>query len=118
VQFNDTSEYEYFPWANQWYAGPLPISAYYWSFGDGNTSNLQNPVHQFNSAGNFLVVLKVVDNESDSSSITILITIQNPPSTPTDLTIPFIITGDLIGVGAFCSILFYLYRKKTITKLA
>jgi hypothetical protein len=32
---------------------------YFWDFGDGNTSSLQNPTHQYNANGNFTVKLKV-----------------------------------------------------------
>ena len=35
------------------------ISVYHWDFGDGNTSNLQNPVHFYNSPGWYNVTLNV-----------------------------------------------------------
>ncbi len=34
------------------------ISSWYWDFGDGNTSTLQNPVHQYASGGSYLVSLR------------------------------------------------------------
>ncbi|MDP4262188.1 MAG: PKD domain-containing protein [Bacteroidota bacterium] len=34
-------------------------SSWLWDFGDGNTSTLQNPVHQYNSIGNYTVSLTV-----------------------------------------------------------
>lgn len=48
-----------------------------WDFGDGGTSNLQNPVHTFSTAGNYLVSLVVEDSVSgcvDDFQITIPIT--------------------------------------------
>ena len=33
-----------------------------WSFGDGNTSNSQNPTHTYNIAGNYVVCLTIIDS--------------------------------------------------------
>lgn len=35
---------------------------YYWSFGDGGTSTLQNPTHAYNGNGPFLVCLTITDS--------------------------------------------------------
>ncbi len=35
---------------------------WFWSFGDGNTSNDRNPVHTYSSTGNFQVSLRVVNS--------------------------------------------------------
>jgi len=43
---------------NSW---PRPTS-YLWDFGDGNTSDLKNPSHTYESAGNYSVALNVKDN--------------------------------------------------------
>jgi PKD repeat protein len=37
------------------------ISTYAWDFGDGNTSNLQNPTHTYGSDGTYIVCLTVTD---------------------------------------------------------
>jgi kumamolisin len=42
---------------------------YTWSFGDGQTSNLQNPVHTYTKKGKFSVIL-TVRNTAGSSSVT------------------------------------------------
>ena len=42
------------------YTGPTTtITSWFWTFGDGGTSTLQNPVHTYNSAGSFSVNLYV-----------------------------------------------------------
>ncbi|MEM7040233.1 MAG: PKD domain-containing protein, partial [Bacteroidota bacterium] len=38
-----------------------PITSWTWDFGDGNTSNLQNPSHLYNGVGTFTVSLTVTD---------------------------------------------------------
>lgn len=51
--------------------------SWFWDFGDGNTSTLQNPVHTYASAGNYTVRLYVDNNRTgcvDSSSQQLQIT--------------------------------------------
>jgi gliding motility-associated-like protein len=38
-----------------------PITSWYWDFGDGNTSNLQNPSHYYAAPGSYTVSLGVVN---------------------------------------------------------
>jgi PKD repeat protein len=40
---------------------------YQWDFGDGTSSTVQNPVHQFISMGTYKVILTITDNEGFSS---------------------------------------------------
>ncbi|RYE17121.1 MAG: PKD domain-containing protein [Sphingobacteriales bacterium] len=42
------------------------ITNWYWEFGDGTTSTLKNPEHEFNSEAQFLVRLTVTDNNGNS----------------------------------------------------
>ncbi|WP_207492411.1 PKD domain-containing protein [Aridibaculum aurantiacum] len=51
VQFTDNST-----------AGAGTISSWQWDFGDGNISNQRNPLHTYNSAGNFTVILNTVNS--------------------------------------------------------
>ena len=68
VQFNDLTT-----------NGPL---TWLWNFGDGTTSNLQNPIHAYTSNGNFSIMLTVTNNfGNDVDTMTNLITV-NMPSAP------------------------------------
>ena len=42
-------------------SGTSASSTYFWRFGDGNTSTLQNPTHTYTSAGTYNVGLEVTD---------------------------------------------------------
>ena len=44
------------------------IVAWYWEFGDGDTSTVQNPVHQYNSSANYTVNLTVAVASGCSNS--------------------------------------------------
>lgn len=54
-----------------------------WSFGDGNTSNVTNPVHTYNKTGQFSVSLKT-GNANGSNELTKsgFITVTGSPNTP------------------------------------
>ena len=43
------------------------INAWYWDFGDGSFSTEQNPSHQYNEAGTFIVCLAVADQNDTSN---------------------------------------------------
>ncbi len=62
----------------------VPPYSWHWLFGDGETSDEQNPTHTYTSARNFSVVLTVIDNESENvEDITwALIYDQFPPDPP------------------------------------
>jgi gliding motility-associated-like protein len=80
---------------------------YYWKFGDGGTSTLANPSHQFTTNGNFIVTLIVTDtftcNLVDSIKVnvsvgTFLIT-DSLASSPTNGCPPFTVnfTGTVVN---------------------
>lgn len=50
------------------------IESYYWDFGDGTTSNQQNPTHTFYGEGVYLVTLTVTDDDGMTDDDTITIT--------------------------------------------
>jgi gliding motility-associated-like protein len=52
------------------------LISWQWSFGDGSSSNQQNPQHFYNNAGNYLVTLIVINNFgcADTFSLNVLVT--------------------------------------------
>lgn len=56
------------------------ISSWNWAFGDGNTSNLQNPQHTYSSAGFYNVGLTVTGNNGCEKSITQPVSISPTPT--------------------------------------
>jgi PKD repeat protein len=64
VQFTDTSQ--------------GPPEEWWWSFGDGDTSTEQNPLHTYDAAGLYTVTL-VITNPLGSDSTTGTITVNEPP---------------------------------------
>lgn len=47
------------------------VNAWFWDFGDGSTSVLQNPNHAYNTAGTYTVSLKTTNNNGCSNSLII-----------------------------------------------
>jgi PKD repeat protein len=48
---------------------------YYWTFGDGQSSNVQSPSHTYSTAGNFTATLSVTDSASRTANATVNITV-------------------------------------------
>ena len=68
---------------------------YHWDFGDGNTSDEQNPLHTYTYPSNFTVTLTVTDNSSNTSDDTTWAWIQasnDPPNKPS-------INGKINGIA-------------------
>ena len=64
--------------------GYSPYS-YYWIFGDGEISDIQNPMHIYTDDGNYTITLTVTDNVSNSSIDTLWVQVQatnDPPEKP------------------------------------
>jgi hypothetical protein len=73
IQFSGTAE-----------NGSEPYN-YYWDFGDGNTSEEQNPVHTYSDYGNYTAILSVTDGDYITIRDSTWVLIggdNNPPSTP------------------------------------
>lgn len=65
--------------------GGVPPYDYYWDFGDGETSDEQNPEHIYTSPGIYDVVLTITDDEQDTANDTTYAWIQetnDPPIKP------------------------------------
>jgi gliding motility-associated-like protein len=56
-----------------------PINQWFWDFGDGTTSTLQNPLHSYNSIGNFTVSLLVTNGGGCTDTIIQSISIGPQP---------------------------------------
>lgn len=55
-------------------------TSWFWEFGDGNTSNQQNPTHTYNSIGNYSVTLTAYNNDgSNALTKTNYITVLSTP---------------------------------------
>ena len=83
------------------------FNQYHWAFGDGNTSNLQNPSHTFSTNGNFIVTLTINDPTIGASCFdyyldTINVTgITNPlPCSSGFVIYPDTVTGDITVVNS------------------
>lgn len=64
------------------------ITSWQWDFGDGGTSNLQNPTHSYSQPGNYVVTLDVQTNSGCTNSGTFIIQINDQPIADFDFTIP------------------------------
>ena len=55
--------------------GGMPPYQYTWDFGDGHTSHMQNPIHNYTIRGNYTATFTIVDSEGnisrDNTSVTI-----------------------------------------------
>ncbi len=60
-------------------AGNVSIAAWVWDFGDGNTSNLQNPIHTYEFAGNYQVSLSITDVNGCSDDTLMAVTVYGKP---------------------------------------
>lgn len=56
------------------------IETWHWDFGDGNTSDEQNPTHQYPNGGTFDVTLTVTDARGVSGEVTKQIEVEGPPN--------------------------------------
>lgn len=63
------------------YAGAEPYT-WHWEFGDGATSNEQNPKHAYSKAGTYTVTLTVTDNYGKQASDKAKAIINTPPDPP------------------------------------
>jgi len=60
------------------------IASYLWDFGDGTTSEEENPLHQYSTAGKYTVLLTVTDqNEAeDTATVEVLIKTKSTEESP------------------------------------
>lgn len=68
IQFNDTST-----------DSDGTVVSWYWKFGDGSTSTLKNPTHQYTNNGVYTATLNVTDDDGAKSAKSKSITVTNVP---------------------------------------
>jgi parallel beta-helix repeat protein len=73
IQFTDTS-----------YDSDGTITSWSWNFGDGGSSTIKNPQHQYTTSGTYTVTLEVTDNDGAKNSISQTINVGEsaPPNIP------------------------------------
>jgi gliding motility-associated-like protein len=67
-------------------AGLYPINSWNWSFGDGSTSNIENPSHIYSEVGNYIVTLVVTDELGCTDTTFIGIEVLGPIVIPNVVT--------------------------------
>ncbi len=70
------------------YSSNYPPLKYYWTFGNNDTSTLQNPTYSFPAAGTYNVCLKIMDNLGCYKTECKYVTVQ-PTSVPCNLKADF-----------------------------
>jgi PKD repeat protein len=55
----------------------VPSYTWYWEFGDGSTSNIQNPTHIYTAKGTYTVKLTVKDGFEQTSTTSMVINVRN-----------------------------------------
>jgi len=68
----------------------VPVNQWSWDFGDGNSSTLQNPSNQYNTAGTFDVMLRAIANDGCVGDTTKQLVVNAKPAV--------VIANDSVGV--------------------
>jgi len=76
----------------------ISLSSWLWDFGDGYTSDIQNPVHRFTSKGDYNVTLAVRDDEGATDIFSMMITVTETPPAEVPIPIPLWIVASAIIV--------------------
>jgi PKD repeat protein len=86
-----------------------------WDFGDGYTSELQNPLHKFTDEGDYAVTLTVTDDEDASDTFSSTITVTNPHPAETAVPVPLwvimLVVAGLLGI-VLLVVVFWNRRKR------
>jgi PKD repeat protein len=86
------------------------VAAWLWEFGDGGTSNLQNPVHIFAATGDYIVTLSIATTYGCAANVTHVVSIGTIPNAEiTSITTTPIINEPIqfYGNSAFDSIVIW-----------
>lgn len=88
------------------------ILSWFWDFGDGFTSDLQNPMHRFTSIGDYNVTLTVLDDEEVVDASSRVISIINPPPADVIIPIPLWMVGLIIVIILALSIFGIIWNRR------
>lgn len=88
------------------------ITSWYWDFEDGNSSTTQNPIHNWDSAGYYNVMLVVTDDNGCVDTVRNETIVFLPPFIPTGFTPNGDITNSVLYVlgGPFKELQFDIYN--------
>ena len=103
VQFTDTS------------SDPenLTLSSWFWDFGDGTNSTLQNPTHKFTTKGNYTVTLTVADDQIAVDSFSMTISITEPPAPELPVLVIALIAAVIVAIIVFAIVILKRHKKAT-----
>ena len=92
-----------------------PVS-WLWNFGDGNTSEIQNPTHKYATAGDYNVTLTVMDDENATSTFTMTVSVTEPQAEATSLWILVAFVVSVAAIG-FLGMLWWNRRRKSFPEM-
>jgi len=78
--YNNPCQGEAVNFVDETVIGDAPITSWLWDFADSQTSTLQNPSHNYQFSGNYLVDLTVTDTNGCQNTITHNVTIWQGPT--------------------------------------
>ena len=58
----------------------ITLDTFYWDFGDGTTSTLQNPVHSYSAPGNYTVTFTISNSQGCTTSTSSVVTVYQEPT--------------------------------------
>ncbi|NVK04448.1 MAG: PKD domain-containing protein, partial [Flavobacteriia bacterium] len=83
--------------------GIVPLTSWFWDFGDGNSDTTQNPVHLYDTAGVYTVLLSVTDARGCMQHDTVDVIVRPNPvvdfSVAPDCGVDTVCIGDLITLS-------------------
>jgi len=97
----------------------MPL-AWSWDFGDGYTSELQNPTHKFTTEGDYEVILTVKDDEDTTGTYSMTVTVTKPPPSETPVLIPLwmiVLVVIVISAIGISGVLLWNRRRRGFSEL-
>lgn len=78
VYFNSTTVCIGMPTQFTSFSSPTNATSWHWSFGDGDTSNVQNPIHLYGNSGAYIAIL-IASDGTNIDSISKIVDVIAPP---------------------------------------